>query len=168
VLFTPEGGTVVCDEPFAQETPLVVRYNSSDDSHIIVWQDMRSSGKEELRNVYAQSVTIEESAVEQGDLYPGSMVLHQNYPNPFNPNTAIKFTVPEKSNLRISIYDLLGREVRTLVNGRMEAGEFKVDWNGKDNSGHPVSSGIFFCKLESKSLVTGQKYRQTIRVTFIK
>ncbi len=164
----PEGGTVVCDEPFAQETPLVVRYNSSDDAHIIVWQDMRSSGKEELRNVYAQSVTIEESAVEQGDLYPGSIVLHQNYPNPFNPNTAIKFTVPEKSNLRISIYDLLGREVRTLVNGRMEAGEFKVDWNGKDNSGHPLSSGTFFCKLESKSLVTGQKYRQTIRVTFIK
>ena len=164
----PEGGIVVCDEPFAQGTPLIARYNSTDDTHIIVWQDMRSSGKEELRNVYAQSVTIEESAVESGDIYPSIMVLHQNYPNPFNPKTVIKFTVTERSDMLISIYDLSGREVKELVNGELVSGYHQVIWDGRDNHGQSVSSGIFFCKLESKSLVTGQKYRQTIRMTFIK
>jgi flagellar hook assembly protein FlgD len=129
---------------------------------------MRSSGKEELRNVYAQSVTIEESAVESGDFYPSTMVLHQNYPNPFNPKTVIKFTVTERSDMLISIYDLSGREVKELVNGELVSGYHQVIWDGRDNHGQSVSSGIFFCKLESKSLVTGQKYRQAIRMTFIK
>jgi len=164
----PEGGTVVCEEPFAQVTPLIARYNSNDDAHLIVWQDMRSSGKEELRNLYAQSVTIEESAVELEDFYPEKMVLHQNYPNPFNPNTVIMFGILENSEVRLGIFDLMGREVRTLVNSRMTSGEFEIDWDGMDNSGRPVSSGMYMCKLESKSLITGQIIRQTISMTFVK
>jgi hypothetical protein len=70
--------------------------------------------------------------------------LMQNYPNPFNPSTSIEFNVPDKSFVTIKVYDYLGREITTLINGETEPGKNSVSWNASNNS-----SGVYFYKLTS-------------------
>ncbi|HVO73307.1 MAG TPA: T9SS type A sorting domain-containing protein [Ignavibacteriaceae bacterium] len=75
---------------------------------------------------------------------PTTFQLNQNYPNPFNPSTNIKFSVPEQSTVRIIIYDLLGRRVKTLLDEARPAGNYVVQWNGDNEFNDKVSSGIYF------------------------
>ena len=79
--------------------------------------------------------------------------LHTNYPNPFNPGTFIKFSVPNMNRInkhvRLLIYDTLGRKVRTLVDNNIEGGIHQIYWNGNNEAGIPVSSGIYFYELDS-------------------
>ncbi|HPS64726.1 MAG TPA: T9SS type A sorting domain-containing protein, partial [Ignavibacteria bacterium] len=75
---------------------------------------------------------------------PDKYNLSQNYPNPFNPSTQIKFSVPQTKNVRISIYDALGKEVSVLLNEVKNPGEYVVTFNGNN-----LSSGIYFYKLTS-------------------
>ncbi|CUU09812.1 Por secretion system C-terminal sorting domain-containing protein [Candidatus Kryptobacter tengchongensis] len=77
-------------------------------------------------------------------LPPQSFKLYQNYPNPFNLTTRIGFEIPEKSHIRIIIYDQLGRVVKKLVDKDMSAGYFEVEWDGRNDRGVYVSSGIYF------------------------
>jgi hypothetical protein len=80
---------------------------------------------------------------------PKEFALYQNYPNPFNPSTTISFALPTSELVKISIYDILGREVKTLINKTMQAGIKKVEWDGRNNRGNPVPSGMYFYKLEA-------------------
>ena len=73
--------------------------------------------------------------------------LHNNYPNPFNPNTTISFALPEESKVNLTIYNIKGQKVRSLVNEEMNRGIHRKVWNGKDSSGKVVSSGVYFYKL---------------------
>jgi subtilisin family serine protease len=82
-------------------------------------------------------------------LIPQKFALLQNYPNPFNPSTTMSFALPKRERVKIKIYDILGREIRTLVNKTMQAGIKKVEWDGRDNKGNPVPTGIYFYKLEA-------------------
>ena len=75
------------------------------------------------------------------------LVLNQNKPNPFNPTTSISFTLPTKSQVSLKVYDIAGREVRTLVDGVLEAGTNQVTWLGHDNRGNDVSSGVYFYRM---------------------
>lgn len=78
---------------------------------------------------------------------PASFILQQNYPNPFNPGTDIIYDLPVTSQISLGIYDLLGREVRTLASGQISAGSHKVRWDGTDNRGVPVASGTYVYRL---------------------
>jgi photosystem II stability/assembly factor-like uncharacterized protein len=78
--------------------------------------------------------------------------LDQNYPNPFNPTTTIRYSLPKSTNVKLVIYDLLGREITTLVNEEQSAGWKEVEWNAKD-----VSSGIYFYKIQAGSFVETKK-----------
>ena len=80
-----------------------------------------------------------------------SFSLFQNYPNPFNPVTTIKYDLPEDSFVHLDIYDLLGREVKTLLNEVVKAGYKVVSWEGKDNNGNPVSTGMYIYRLTVNS-----------------
>jgi parallel beta-helix repeat protein len=73
-----------------------------------------------------------------------------NYPNPFNPVTTITYSLPEDSQISISIYNIKGQKVKTLVTGTQPAGDYNVSWNGKDESGKEVTSGIYFYKLKTQ------------------
>ncbi len=73
--------------------------------------------------------------------------LKQNYPNPFNPSTIIEYSLPEKSFVSLKIYDILGREIKTLVDEEKLAGNYSIIWKGDDNSGKRVNSGVYFYKL---------------------
>ena len=76
--------------------------------------------------------------------------LYQNYPNPFNPSTSILYTLSEKSYVSMKIHDMLGREIRTLFAGDQTAGSHKVEWDGLDDRGGRVPSGIYFYTLTAK------------------
>jgi flagellar hook assembly protein FlgD len=81
------------------------------------------------------------------------VVLHQNAPNPFNPGTTIRFELPQDEQVSIRIFDVRGRVVRTLVQGRRPAGYNEVTWNGVDESGRRVASGVYWCRLEMPGVV---------------
>lgn len=88
--------------------------------------------------------------------------LKQNYPNPFNPSTIIEYTIPEKSFVSLKIYDILGREIKTLVSSEKLSGIHRIQWNGDDNTGNKVSTGIYIYKL-----VAG-KYSSTKKMMLMK
>ncbi|MDE2997539.1 MAG: T9SS type A sorting domain-containing protein [Gemmatimonadota bacterium] len=90
---------------------------------------------------------------EIGDLkpLPDRFNLEQNMPNPFNPSTAIGYQLPEAGMVRLAIYNLIGQEVRVLVNERRNAGSFTVSWDGTDAMGRRVASGIYLYRIQAGS-----------------
>lgn len=82
----------------------------------------------------------------QGDL-PHSVTLSQNYPNPFNPNTEIVFSLPKRAHVSLCVYNILGQQVTTLVDGEKPAGTYRVTWNGTDADGTQAATGIYFYRL---------------------
>lgn len=91
------------------------------------------------------------SRVEIGDLrpLPDQYGLHQNMPNPFNPATAIGYQLPEAGMVRLAVYNLLGQEVRVLVNERKDAGSFAAAWDGTDALGRRVASGVYLYRIQA-------------------
>ena len=81
--------------------------------------------------------------------HPDRVTLEQNYPNPFNPSTTIRYYLPVLNFVNLKIFNLLGQEVSQLVNTAQSAGYHQVMWNGKDNRGQSVSSGIYFYRLQT-------------------
>ena len=88
--------------------------------------------------------------------------LFQNYPNPFNPNTLITYDLPKSVFVRLKIYNLLGQEIRTLIKNHESAGQKHVVWDGKDNHGNSVSSGIYLYRLEAG------EFTKTMKLMLIK
>lgn len=92
-----------------------------------------------------------------GQSIPLNYSLKQNYPNPFNPSTIIKFEVPKESFVKIIVYDLLGNEVAVIADEYLSAGIYQTVWEGKDTHGKPVSSGVYFCRIEASGYIQTQK-----------
>lgn len=83
---------------------------------------------------------------------PTDYKLSQNYPNPFNPSTLINFSIPEASSVKIVVYDALGREMETLVENKMGAGNYTADWNASN-----YSAGIYFYRITANNFVQTKK-----------
>lgn len=98
-------------------------------------------------------VDLENCAVEVDPVVdfgvPGNYALRQNYPNPANPQTTILFDVPRSTNLRLTIYDVTGRSVKTLAAGAFAAGRHEVVWDGRTSSGERAATGMYFYRLEA-------------------
>jgi len=92
------------------------------------------------------TITLDPSGVEE-ELPPPVLALGQNYPNPFNPQTRIHYALPCAEEARLSIFDVQGREVALLLAGTQPAGEGVVDWDGRDGTGRPAPSGVYFARL---------------------
>jgi hypothetical protein len=92
---------------------------------------------------------------------PLSVVLHQNYPNPFNPTTTIQFDIPgdpgTKHNVNLTIYNIRGKRVKTLVNHCLQTGSHKLLWDGSSDSGEKVTSGIYFYNLKCGNKTCNRK-----------
>ena len=82
---------------------------------------------------------------------PVSYVLHQNYPNPFNPKTVISYKLKVRSEVGLRIYDVLGREIVTLVNEVKDAGYHTVEWDGRNSASLQMSSGVYFYQLKCEN-----------------
>jgi hypothetical protein len=89
------------------------------------------------------------TSVKDVSLAPTRFDLGQNYPNPFNPETRIQFGLPARGYVRLSVYNMLGQVVSVLVNGELPAGTKEVVWNGMDQHGRSMTSGVYFYKLET-------------------
>jgi hypothetical protein len=82
---------------------------------------------------------------------PSTVTLQQNYPNPFNPSTLITFGSPEERHLELRIYNAMGMAVRTLVDEVLAAGTYTIEWDGRDDSGQPLSSGVYLYMIRAGS-----------------
>ena len=94
------------------------------------------------------TVTLEWLDVD-GDQLPKTYALHQNYPNPFNPVTNLSYDLPEDAMVNITIFDMMGKVVRTLVNGQQSAGYKRLQWSATNNSGHPISAGLYIYTIQA-------------------
>jgi hypothetical protein len=97
------------------------------------------------------------TAVEDKEVIPTQFELSQNYPNPFNPTTRIAYSLPQNSFVSIKVYDMLGREVKALVNNEMSAGNHSVNWNGDDNNGIKAASGTYIYRITASNFVAVKK-----------
>ncbi len=83
-------------------------------------------------------------------LRPGAFKLHRNYPNPFSGTTRIVYDLPVRSEVYLSIHDAGGRLVRTLADGRQDAGRYSLTWDGRDTKGRACPAGVYFCSLKAE------------------
>ena len=90
-------------------------------------------------------------------IIPNQYTFHQNYPNPFNPVTTLRYDLPENSHVNITIYDMLGRQVKNLINQTQDAGYRSVRWNATDDYGKPVSAGIYLYQIQAGEFVQTKK-----------
>jgi len=98
---------------------------------------------------------------------PGHFALSQNYPNPFNPETEISFALPERSTIRLTVLDMLGREIATLTDGERSAGYHRIRWNGSDANGNKVGSGIYFYRLTATG-ESGKQFTKVMKLMLLK
>ena len=98
-----------------------------------------------------------QTGVKEASDKPQSIRIIGNTPNPFNPSTSIAFTVAEPGSVELAVYAATGQRVRTLVSRIMSAGTHEVVWDGRDDSGRPVSSGVYLSRLATgKSIAVGR------------
>jgi hypothetical protein len=127
------------DYPFAPDEP-----------RLIVIQDRHVS-------IYRLDITVDFNDQNDEYLLPQSFHLCQNSPNPFNSSTSIGFSLPIASTVTIEVLNILGQKVKTLANRQYSAGNNEVVWDGKDDGGHDVSSGIYFYRLSSPEFTQTRK-----------
>ena len=90
-------------------------------------------------------------AERDGNGIPSEFALHQNYPNPFNPSTKIKFAIEKNTLTEVAVYDVLGRKVKSLVNENLTPGYYNAEWNGTDENGRSVGTGVYYVKMTAQS-----------------
>ena len=93
---------------------------------------------------------------------PNIFSLHQNYPNPFNPNTTIRYNLPNEVHVTITIHELMGNKVITLVNSSKSAGSSTIEWDARNEQGRPVSNGIYLYTIQAG------EYRMTRKMVLLK
>jgi len=106
------------------------------------------------RGVHARP---ENATTLSAQFLPGSYELYEAYPDPFNPSTQIQFDLPEYSRVKLAIYDILGRELKVLVDGDLGAGRYREVWESRDRTGRIVSSGVYFYRMDAVSLASDKK-----------
>ncbi len=158
----PSGGTRVYSVSFPGDNFCIKQGGTTSN-------DLNGNGEPELLIAYEDGdslqnwiVMIEGNGVTGFELNPGQKVLKtytlkQNYPNPFNPSTTISFTIPSTEKITLKIYDMMGREVKTLINETMPSGTHVVTWDGTDNKGTPMASGVYLYILKAGNHTLSKK-----------
>lgn len=99
---------------------------------------------------------------------PTAFTLEQNYPNPFNPSTTIRFDLPQRSQVDLTVYNILGQLTVTLLDEQRNAGRYSVLWEGINTTGSRVSSGVYFYRIRARSLDNGKEIIQTKKLMLLK
>ena len=115
-----------------------------------------------IHNTLVMLPTGDDVSLADVTVMPEKFTIHQNYPNPFNPVTTLRYDLPENGNVNITIYDMLGRQVKTLINQNQDAGYRSVVWNATNNYGEPVSAGIYLYQIQAG------EYMQTKKMVLLK
>jgi len=154
-----ENGNVVCGATHRQQIPKAALINSSGDEGIaVVWEDKRSSGMEELSNLFIQRLDDDMVSVSEQDVeLPTEFRLQTPFPNPFNSTTRISYNIPAASKLTLKIYNINGQLVDVLQDQVMGAGQHSVIW---DANGNPA--GLYFVKM------TGSEFSSVRKIVLVK
>jgi photosystem II stability/assembly factor-like uncharacterized protein len=112
--------------------------------------DQRTSGLYKMKIIYDIITDVNENIISSA--IPGSFNLYQNYPNPFNPSTKISFDIKNASDVKLIVYDIVGKEVKTLVNGFKQPGQYEVEFNAQD-----LSSGIYYYRISAGEFISTKK-----------
>jgi len=110
-----------------------------------------------VENIHLSLDVIMTSIGDGEEAMPTQYALHQNFPNPFNPSTTIKYDLKAKTDVKLTIYNVLGQKVRTLVNTNQAAGFKNIVWNGLNDVGEQVSTGIYIYRIEADGFVKSRK-----------
>ena len=110
----------------------------------------------ELRRIRLASTTTAVEEIESSDL-PTDFFLSEVYPNPFKPTSTIRFTLPVEAEVKIRVYNIGGQVVRELANDRYSPGQYSVTWDGTDNDGHKVTSGVYIYRTEALGFSLAKK-----------
>lgn len=145
-------------------TTTAVSFITSEFNTSITVAKVESNGSTTYTSTALADFVGQPAAVVQTDngTVPSDFALSQNYPNPFNPSTEIEFSVPRSSEVSLAVYDVLGRQVKLVLDEDMAAGAYAVDWGGTDDSGQQVASGVYFYRL------TAGQYAETKKMTLLK
>jgi hypothetical protein len=108
------------------------------------------------------TLEIEFLGNDNAGLIPAEFALYQNYPNPFNPITTLSYDLPEDALVNITIYDMMGKQTRTLINNRQAAGYKSIQWNATNDAGQPVSAGLYLYTIQAG------EFRQTRKMWLLK
>jgi hypothetical protein len=114
----------------------------------LIYNDF-TSGAPEVKTI---NPDLEGGVVNLGSVLrvvPENYSLVQNFPNPFNPTTEIAYDLPEAANVNLEVYNILGQNVKSLVNQYQDAGSYRVTWNGTNNEGAQVASGVYFYRISA-------------------
>ena len=114
-----------------------------------------------------QMTPVEWEETQEAQL-PNEFGLSQNFPNPFNPATVIEYALPRASEVKIQIYNILGQKVRDLVDERQEPGYKTIHWDGKDQNGTEVSSGIYFYRIVAHAVHGSEDFVKSKKMTLLK
>jgi hypothetical protein len=144
-----------------------------DHANSLLWQRVNNGSMPPQNNpdLSADQINLIAQWINQGaslqlseeiNISPQEYTLHQNYPNPFNPNTSMNFDLPKDGLVNITIYDMMGRIVKTLVNGSQTAGFKSVQWNATNDSNEPVSAGLYIYTIQAGD------FRQTRKMVLLK
>ncbi len=126
------------------------------------WINLNSSSYFPVTLLMRATVNTLTAVHEIDNKIPEDFILSQNYPNPFNPSTTIKYALPKESNVSLKVFDILGKEVASLVDETQHAGTYNVEWKGINNRGENLTSGIYLYKLS----VNGKSF--TRKMLFVK
>jgi len=99
--------------------------------------------------IYELQREISTAIEEESKVQPQALTLDQNYPNPFNSDTVIRFALPTSADVELAIFNLAGQQVATLVEGVREAGTYTVRWDGRDDDGRELASGVYLYRLKA-------------------
>jgi len=148
-----EAGNLLIEKAFLtdiQEKHISLETNSLDkeDSYISI----QYTFLDQFKNVIAQGFMSQKVIA-----VPDEFALHQNYPNPFNPVTTIQYDIPVETHVNLIVYDILGREVKMLLNQTEQPGYKSIRWNGRNNAGQEISAGMYFYRLETTRFVKVHK-----------
>ncbi|KAA3615975.1 MAG: T9SS C-terminal target domain-containing protein [Calditrichaeota bacterium] len=149
------------DTPVALNSPEEF-YNSGNESNDGLTDDPTSwtlvqAGTENVNIHLNAAITSVNDANLQASEVPATLQLYANFPNPFNPETAISFYVPKGQRVKLFIYDILGREIRKLIDENIAAGLKSTIWDGRDNFGNTVAGGVYIYKILSEDAVKSRK-----------
>ena len=123
-----------------------------------------NSGNVNITKIILNDQSVPDITIMNGKDFeiPTRYDLIGSYPNPFNPSTKIVFQTPENSNVSIEIYNILGRKIKTLINGEISIGDHNIIWDGKDENNKTVSAGIYYCYMKAGS------FTKMIKLNFVK
>jgi hypothetical protein len=127
---------------------------------IVVFPDFNLGGRTQDNIIYFDNISFYSNSVGVDNInetFPQGFALDQNLPNPFNPSTRIRYNVLEKEFVNIAIYDMMGRQVKTLVNQTQDAGYQSVVWDATNDFGKPVSAGIYLYQIQAGEYLSTKK-----------